>query len=136
MKVSTSTLGFTRMGPNRELKFALEKHWKGVLNEDGLMKVAHDVEELAWDLQKNETDGGRVAVGDYYLYDGVLTWINYLGVVPKRHQSIQSSTERMFAMARGVPGATALGKFRKLKLQFLFAFLVLVSSIFAFPAYA
>jgi 5-methyltetrahydropteroyltriglutamate--homocysteine methyltransferase len=111
MKTSTSTLGFTRMGPNRELKFALEKHWKGILNEEGLMKVARDVEELAWDLQKKETNGGRVAVGDFYLYDGVLTWINYLGVVPKRHQSIQSSMARMFAMARGVPGATALSKF-------------------------
>jgi 5-methyltetrahydropteroyltriglutamate--homocysteine methyltransferase len=102
------------MGPNRELKFALEKHWKGVIDEADLMKVAHSVEELAWDLQKKETDGGRVAVGDYYLYDGVLTWINYLGVVPQRHQKIQSPTARMFAMARGVDGATALSKFAAL----------------------
>jgi 5-methyltetrahydropteroyltriglutamate--homocysteine methyltransferase len=122
MKVSTSTLGFPRMGPNRELKFALEKYWKGVIDEADLMKVAHSVEEQGWALQKKETNGGRVTVGDYYLYDGVLTWINYLGVVPKRHQTIQSKTARMFAMARGVDGATALSKFlrRRAHVEILF----------------
>jgi 5-methyltetrahydropteroyltriglutamate--homocysteine methyltransferase len=118
MKVSTSTLGFPRMGPNRELKFALEKHWKGVIDEADLMNVAHAIEEQGWALQKKETNG-RVTVGDYYLYDGVLTWINYLGVVPKRHQKIQSKTARMFAMARGVDGATALSKLLHVAIVFV-----------------
>ena len=111
MKISTSTLGFPRMGPNRELKFALEKYWKGNIDATALMQVANSVEKQAWSLCQSSIPDGRVTCGDYYLYDGVLTWINYLGVVPKRHQGIKSSMDRMFAMARGVDGATALSEF-------------------------
>jgi 5-methyltetrahydropteroyltriglutamate--homocysteine methyltransferase len=107
--VSTSTLGFPRMGANRELKFALEKHWKGLITEDELMKVSHAVEDGAWDLQK-KAGVDRITVGDQYLYDGILTWTNYLGVVPKRFQEMKPGTARMFAMARGMDGATALSK--------------------------
>jgi len=28
VKYTTATLGFARIGPNRELKFALEKYWR------------------------------------------------------------------------------------------------------------
>lgn len=112
MKLSTSTLGFPRMGPNRELKFALEKHWNGVLSEAELLTVAKDVEELGWKLQ---TDAGidRIPVGDYSLYDFVLTWTEMLGMVPQRFQSMKPGLSRMFAMARGVDGATALSTYPK-----------------------
>jgi 5-methyltetrahydropteroyltriglutamate--homocysteine methyltransferase len=98
------------MGPNRELKFALEKHWKGLIDEKELLNVAHSVESQAWSLQ--ETSGiDRVSVGDHYLYDGILAWTEMLGCVPKRFQGLPSGTARLFAMARGIDGATALSKF-------------------------
>jgi 5-methyltetrahydropteroyltriglutamate--homocysteine methyltransferase len=110
MKVaSTSTLGFPRMGPNRNLKFALEKHWKGLLTESEIKNVAKEVEEMAWDLQR-AAGIDHIPVGDHYLYDGILSWIEYLGIVPQRFQNMKSGTARMFAMARGVDGATALSK--------------------------
>lgn len=111
MKVtSTSTLGFPRMGPKRELKFALEKHWKGQLDENSLSEVAHSVENESWKLQQAE-GFDRITVGDHYFYDGVLSWTEFLGVVPARFQQMKPGMGRMFAMARGVDGATALSKY-------------------------
>lgn len=108
MKVtSTSTLGFPRMGPNRELKFALEKYWKGSIDDKTLIQVAVSIEDQAWGLQK-AAGLDRITVGDHYLYDGILTWTEYLGAVPARHRTTKPGLTRMFAMARGVHGATAL----------------------------
>ena len=104
MKISTATLGFPRIGPNRELKFALERYWKGG-DETELWNVAHTIERQAWTLQTAD----RVTVGDYYLYDGVLEWADALGIVPERFRQLHG-TARIFAMARGVDGATALSK--------------------------
>jgi hypothetical protein len=105
--ISSATLGFARMGPRRELKMALEKHWKGTIGMDELLNVAHAVEALAWDAQVGID---RVTVGDYYLYDGVLSWADWLGITPSRFNKMDAGVARMFAMARGVDGATALSK--------------------------
>lgn len=107
--INTSTLGFPRMGPNRELKFALENYWKGKSSEQDLMQVAQAVEEAAWTLQK---DAGisKVTVGDQYLYDFVLMMTESLGIVPKRFSHLQPGLNRLFAMARGIDGAPALSK--------------------------
>ena len=114
---STSGLGFSRMGPNRELKFALEKHWKGVLDEKALMKVAHEVEESTWDMQVN-AGIDKISVGDFCLYDNVLQWAEWLGIVPVRFADFKPGMKRMFAMARGVDGATALSKFASLSYNY------------------
>jgi 5-methyltetrahydropteroyltriglutamate--homocysteine methyltransferase len=109
VKFSTAVLGFSRMGPNRELKFALEKHWKGQLDEAGLIQVANKVEDMTWAMEV-EAGIDKVTVGDFCLYDNVLQWADWLGVVPARFQSMEGGMERMFAMARGVDGAPALSK--------------------------
>jgi len=105
--VTTGCLGFGRMGPNRELKFALEKHWRGDIDEEKLLEVAKNVEESAWDLQ---VDAGidKIAVGDFCLYDNVLQWAEWLGIIPSRFSHMEQGTGRMFAMARGIDGAEAL----------------------------
>lgn len=110
MKLSTATLGFPRMGPNRELKFALEKYWKKQsipLTE--LLSVARSVESSAWQLQQ-AAGIDKIPVGDFCLYDTVLMWTELLGMVPARFQAMPRGVDRMFAMARGVPGAEALSK--------------------------
>jgi len=107
--VATAALGFPRMGPKRELKFALEKYWKGTISGDQLLEIAHTIEEKSWKLQK---DAGidRITVGDYCLYDNVCTWVERLGLVPERFGRMEPGINRMFAMAKGVEGATALSK--------------------------
>lgn len=105
--ISSATLGFARMGPRRELKMALEKHWTGAIGIEELLKVTHEIEALAWNAQAGID---RVTVGDYYLYDGTLSWAEWLGITPTRFAHMEPGFARMFAMARGVKGATALSK--------------------------
>ena len=98
------------MGAKRELKFALEKYWKGDIDDTALVKVANSVENAAWKLQ---ADAGidSISVGDHYFYDAVLAWSNWLGVVPARFQNVPRGFDRLFGMARGLEGATALSKY-------------------------
>ncbi|GAX12819.1 5-methyltetrahydropteroyltriglutamate--homocysteine methyltransferase [Fistulifera solaris] len=103
--VPTSSLGFPRIGPNRELKFALEKYWKGTISQHDLLQVARSVEDAAWALQVGLT---KITVGDQYLYDFVLMMTESLGMVPKRFAHLPPGIDRLFAMARGVDGAPAL----------------------------
>lgn len=110
---STSTLGFGRMGPNRELKFALEKYWRKEINAENLLVVAHEVEELAWKLQV-EAGIDRITVGDFCLYDNVATWAESLGIVPARFGKLSQGMDRMFSMCRGIDGAEALSKWKML----------------------
>jgi 5-methyltetrahydropteroyltriglutamate--homocysteine methyltransferase len=107
---SSGALGFGRMGPNRELKFALEKYWRGDTDMAALITTANQVEDLSWDMQR---DAGieHITVGDYALYDNVLQWLEWLGIIPSRFASMAPGIDRMFAMARGVDGAPALSKF-------------------------
>ncbi|KAL4114769.1 hypothetical protein PRIC2_014222 [Phytophthora ramorum] len=105
--VDSATLGFPRMGPNRELKFALEKFWRNKISEEELFKVAHAVEEANWNKQ---LDAGvsRVGVGLFSLYDHVLDWTYYLGLAPERFATVPAGLSQYFAMARGVDGIPAL----------------------------
>ena len=107
--VRTSTIGFPRMGPNREVKFGLEKFWKGSTTEPELLTTLHAVEEEGWRLQK-EAGIDLISVGDHYPYDMVLAWCENLSLCPKRFEGMTPGFKRMFAMARGVDGAEALSK--------------------------
>jgi 5-methyltetrahydropteroyltriglutamate--homocysteine methyltransferase len=51
MDIATSTLGFPRIGPARELKQALEKYWAGKSTLDSLIKVARALRIANWALQ-------------------------------------------------------------------------------------
>jgi len=95
------------MGPKRELKFALEKYWKGDIDDVALVKAANLVEDTAWKLQ-GDAGIDRISVGDQYFYDAIVSWTDWLGVVPVRFQNAPRGFNRMFGMARGLEGATAL----------------------------
>eukprot|EP00977_Amphora_coffeiformis_P027156 scaffold34586_cov99-Amphora_coffeaeformis.AAC.1 len=93
------------MRPNRELKFSLEKFWKGKQSEDELIASARMVEEAVRKLQK---DMDVVTVGEHYLYDMVLSWCENLSLCQKRFEGLAPGLGRMFAIARGVECAEAL----------------------------
>ncbi|MES2819918.1 MAG: 5-methyltetrahydropteroyltriglutamate--homocysteine S-methyltransferase [Pseudomonadota bacterium] len=100
------TLGFPRIGRDRELKRALEAHWKGELDQAGLRAVGCDLRVAHWQAQK---DAGiaLLPVGDFAWYDQVLTHSLALGVVPPRFQPVDGvpTLDTLFAMARGREGA-------------------------------
>jgi len=116
MLIKTATLGYPRIGSNREQKFALEKFWKGTIAKDELLAISSRIEQEAWNLQRAPGLSmiDYVTVGDHYLYDMVLTWCENLNLCPHRFRSMEPGLPRMFAMARGVDGAEALSKYEPL----------------------
>ncbi|MHB9799671.1 5-methyltetrahydropteroyltriglutamate--homocysteine S-methyltransferase [Pseudomonas sp. MT3] len=96
------TLGFPRIGRDRELKKALEAFWKGELDEAGLRKVGRELRAAHWQVQK---DAGidLLPVGDFAWYDQVLTHSLTFGAIPERFrpQDGQPTLQTLFAMARG-----------------------------------
>ena len=101
--VHTHTLGFPRMGAHRELKFALEKHWRGETGLDALQATGAALRERHWAVQK-EAGLSFVTVGDFAFYDHVANHIQMLGCEPARFgfSGQEPALSRYFAMARGV----------------------------------
>ncbi|WP_416769230.1 5-methyltetrahydropteroyltriglutamate--homocysteine S-methyltransferase [Pseudomonas sp. RHF3.3-3] len=97
------SLGFPRIGRDRELKKAQEAFWKGELNEAGLRAVGAELRKVHWDLQK---DAGieLLPVGDFAWYDQVLTHSLMFGVIPERFRPHdgKATLQTLFGMARGV----------------------------------
>jgi 5-methyltetrahydropteroyltriglutamate--homocysteine methyltransferase len=106
--INTHTLGFPRIGANRELKVALERHWRGELGVDGLEAVGRELRARHWALQR-EAGLDWVSVGDFAFYDQVANHIQLLGCEPARFgfDAAQAPLARYFAMARGDGGADA-----------------------------
>src|SRR5690606_25555547 len=96
------SLGFPRIGCDRELKKALEAHWRGELDETGLRAVGQRLRAEHWQLQK---DAGidLLPVGDFAWYDQVLGHSLTFGVMPERFRPAggKPTLETLFAMARG-----------------------------------
>ncbi len=112
--IAAANLGFPRMGRDRELKWALERHWRGVLDADGLLAVARDLRARHWRLQADR-GFSRLPSGDFSLYDHVLDTAVTLGAVPQRFgvpfdlaTGGDDALARYFQMARGGPGVPAL----------------------------
>ncbi|MEO5737191.1 MAG: 5-methyltetrahydropteroyltriglutamate--homocysteine S-methyltransferase [Variovorax sp.] len=104
------TLGFPRMGAHRELKFALEQHWRGELDRPALAAVGADLRAQHWQAQR---DAGLdfVTVGDFAFYDQVANHIQLLGCEPPRFDFAGDEPElsRYFTMARGVAAEAGHG---------------------------
>ncbi|CAI8949472.1 5-methyltetrahydropteroyltriglutamate--homocysteine S-methyltransferase [Pseudomonas sp. IT-P176] len=106
------TLGFPRIGADRELKKALEAYWKGDLDQAALQTVGRDLRARHWQLQK-EAGIDLLPVGDFAWYDQVLSHSLTFGVIPQRFDSTrdnqgQPTLDSLFAMARGAT-ATCCG---------------------------
>ena len=97
------SLGFPRIGRDRELKRAQEAFWKGELDEAGLRAVGQSLRKAHWELQK-QAGIDLLPVGDFAWYDQVLTHSLMFGVVPERFAPAngKADLQTLFAMARGV----------------------------------
>ncbi|WP_308581232.1 5-methyltetrahydropteroyltriglutamate--homocysteine S-methyltransferase [uncultured Pseudomonas sp.] len=97
------SLGFPRIGRDRELKKAQEAFWKGELDEAGLRAVGRDLRKSHWDLQK-QAGIELLPVGDFAWYDQVLSHSLMFGVIPERFRPAdgQATLHTLFGMARGV----------------------------------
>jgi 5-methyltetrahydropteroyltriglutamate--homocysteine methyltransferase len=92
--------GFPRLGAERQLKWALERYWKGDIQQQALLEVASDVRKNNWQIQ---LDAGVdwLAVGDFALYDHVLNTSYLLGHLPARARVASNPVDQLFLAARG-----------------------------------
>ncbi|WP_095080006.1 5-methyltetrahydropteroyltriglutamate--homocysteine S-methyltransferase [Pseudomonas sp. Irchel s3h17] len=111
------TLGFPRVGADRELKKALEAYWKGDLDQAALQSVGRELRARHWQLQK---DAGidLLPVGDFAWYDQVLTHSLSFGVIPERFDRTKDerglpTLDTLFAMARGATATCCGGEHGK-----------------------
>jgi 5-methyltetrahydropteroyltriglutamate--homocysteine methyltransferase len=106
MTISVATLGFPRIGPRRELKFALESFWSGKSDADALSLGAQGLRAAAWARQK-ALGADIIPSGDFSLYDHVLDTSAMLGAVPARYgwSGGKVGLDTYFAMARGAQSA-------------------------------
>ncbi|MEC4748513.1 5-methyltetrahydropteroyltriglutamate--homocysteine S-methyltransferase [Methylomicrobium sp. Wu6] len=95
----THNLGFPRLGENRELKFALERYWRGEIDHSILHATAAELRQRHWKLQAN-SGLDLIPVGDFSYYDQVLDTSIMLGVIPERFGS-SINLDTYFRMARG-----------------------------------
>ena len=97
------SLGFPRIGRDRELKKAQEAFWKGELDEAGLRAVGRGLRKTHWALQK-QAGIELLPAGDFAWYDQVLTHSLMFGVIPERFRPADghATLHTLFGMARGV----------------------------------
>ncbi|TWX67474.1 5-methyltetrahydropteroyltriglutamate--homocysteine S-methyltransferase [Colwellia sp. C1TZA3] len=76
-------LGFPRIGAKRELKFSLEKYWRGELTQTEFLTECKERRQQNWKIQ---FDAGIecLPVGDFAHYDHVLNTTLLLGLAPTR----------------------------------------------------
>ncbi|KAJ7976419.1 5-methyltetrahydropteroyltriglutamate--homocysteine methyltransferase [Quillaja saponaria] len=100
--MASHIVGYPRMGPKRELKFALESFWDGKSSADDLKKVAADLRSSIW---KQMADAGikYIPSNTFAYYDQVLDTTAMLGAVPPRYgwKGGEIGFDTYFSMARG-----------------------------------
>ncbi|MCI2964143.1 5-methyltetrahydropteroyltriglutamate--homocysteine S-methyltransferase [Shewanella sp. N2AIL] len=96
-----NSLGFPRIGRRRELKFALEKYWRGEITQAELREVASELRRTHWQWQV-AAGIEQVPVGDFAFYDQVLTLSATLNAIPDRHRGEGAiDLDTLFRIARG-----------------------------------
>lgn len=107
----TAVLGLPRIGPDRELKFALESFWADRTGADELLETARGLRAANW--RRAQSAGlDTIPSGDFSLYDHVLDTAWALGAIPERFgdpaSARESGLDGYFALARGSAGARPL----------------------------
>lgn len=107
-KITSSSLGYPRIGTNREWKKALEAFWAGKLEEEVFLENLKDIR--LHHLKKQQEKGiDLIPVGDFSYYDHILDTASMFGLVPARFEYsggiVPVST--YYAMARGNKEASA-----------------------------
>jgi len=111
--IRTHVLGFPRIGAQRELKFALERHWRGEIDAAQLEATGRELRQRHW-AQQRAHGLDWVTVGDFAFYDQVANHIQLFGCEPARFgfSGDEPALARYFTLARGVaaePAASCAG---------------------------
>ncbi|WP_395320155.1 5-methyltetrahydropteroyltriglutamate--homocysteine S-methyltransferase [Fructilactobacillus frigidiflavus] len=99
--MTTSIIGFPRIGEDRELKHATEKYWKYELDQAELLRIADELKAKNWN---NQAEAGLdfISAGDFSFFDNVLDTASLLNITPKRYRDLGlNELDEYFAQARG-----------------------------------
>ena len=95
-------LGFSRIGPNRELKWATEAYWRGDSTAGELDQVGQQLRQTQWQQQRDD-DAHLITLGDFAWYDLILETALNLNIVPARFRGHLPADRRdaVYRLARG-----------------------------------
>jgi 5-methyltetrahydropteroyltriglutamate--homocysteine methyltransferase len=102
-----ASLGTPRIGPRRELKFALENFWSGASDEKALIEAGAGLRAANWARQK-KLGVSVIPSNDFSFYDQMLDTSVMVGAIPEiyRWNGGPVPLATYFAMARGAQGKT------------------------------
>jgi 5-methyltetrahydropteroyltriglutamate--homocysteine methyltransferase len=105
LSLPVATLGTPRIGPRRELKFALESFWSGASDEKSLIEAGIGLRAANWARQK-KLGVTVIPSNDFSFYDQVLDTSVMVGAIPDIYgwKGGPVSLATYFAMARGSQG--------------------------------
>jgi 5-methyltetrahydropteroyltriglutamate--homocysteine methyltransferase len=108
LSLPVSTLGTPRIGPRRELKFALESYWSGQSGADELLAKAAALRAANW-ARQHALGITTIPSNDFSLYDHVLDTSVMVGAIPEAYGWTGGPVplDTYFAMARGSQGLAA-----------------------------
>ena len=102
--MTTSIIGFPRIGEHRELKFATEKYFRKEISAEDLQATAKELRAKHWRLAQ-ERGVDQIPSNDFSLYDTFLDTAVLFNIVPEQVQAIDlSELDKYFALARGYQG--------------------------------
>lgn len=102
--MKTSVIGYPRVGTRRELKFALEKYFRGEVSEIELRETAKGLRKKHWQKQK-ESGIDFIPGNDFSYYDTMLDTAVLFNIIPERYRKLGlPELDTYFAMARGYQG--------------------------------
>lgn len=102
--MTTSIVGFPRIGEHRELKFITEKYFRHEVTEEELKATAQKLRLKHWNIVKEAGIDGIVS-NDFSFYDTTLDAAFLFNLIPSEVQQIElTELDRYFALARGYQG--------------------------------
>ena len=107
--MASHIVGYPRMGPKRELKFALESFWDGKSTAEDLQKVSAELRSSIW-KQMSDVGIKYIPSNTFSYYDQVLDTTTMLGAVPPRYNwnGGEIGFDTYFSMARGNASVPAM----------------------------
>ncbi|NQN60091.1 hypothetical protein HPA08_07375 [Streptococcus suis] len=116
--MTTTIIGFPRIGEHRELKFITEKYFRNEIPQEELLLAAKELRAKHWNIVK-EAGITEIPSNDFSHYDNVLDAAVLFNIVPKAVQELDlTDLEKYFALARGYQGEKGDVRARPMKKWF------------------
>lgn len=99
--MTTSVIGYPRIGALRELKFAQEAFFKGQKSAEELLALAKDLRKTHWTTQKDHNID-FISSNDFSFYDGTLDTAVLFNILPERYaksyQILRNTLQQLVAI--------------------------------------